>query len=261
MQTGVVVGQYDMKSEEMRPCGILSCGQPHRHGFIIELPDQSLSNVGKICGQRWLATKWNGMLSSYKAAQKQHAGVEALRTAKESADVLMLKASERPKDLARVLRMLEALDQLPADLRSQLASRASLDDGDIFRERKPTQKEIDRAKFHHEPIPHVKREIVAKLDAIKAVAPYSRADYVYQERLPRAVDALRATCADPASTAESISSCCRSLQSALDLLDRAIARALRFFDSTNIGRLGHLVNGAKVMLVEGTDSVQITIAK
>lgn len=261
MQTGAVVGQYDMKSEEMQACGILSCGQPHRHGFIIELPDQSLSNVGKICGQSRLSAKWDGMLSSFKAARKKYSETEALRIEKETADGLMINASERPKELARVLKMLEAFDGLPASLRLQLANRASQNDGVIFRERAPTQKEINQAKFHHEPIPHVKREIVAVLDDIKAVAAHSRADYVHQEKIPRALAALRASCDDATSTAESINQCCKSLQSALELLNTAIDRACRFFDPANIGRLGHLANDAKVTLVEATDSFQITITK
>ena len=32
------------------PCGLKSCRQPHREGYLVELVDGSLTNVGRICG-------------------------------------------------------------------------------------------------------------------------------------------------------------------------------------------------------------------
>lgn len=32
------------------PCGLKSCRQPHREGYLVELADGTLTNVGRICG-------------------------------------------------------------------------------------------------------------------------------------------------------------------------------------------------------------------
>ncbi|EQD60548.1 hypothetical protein B2A_03636, partial [mine drainage metagenome] len=205
MQQGHVVGQYDMTpATDLRPCGITNCAQPHRKGFIIELPNRTLSNVGQVCGRKKLGARWDGMLRSYKDARHRESEIVAEKNARVEAEKLMMEALSFPAALVQVDEMLTAFDTLPPRYKAEIERRAQQGDGRVFLVREPTRQEIDRAKFHGQPVPHRTQTQVATIDSIKAVAPNSRADLIARQRIPRLVNELRKMCNDPAVKASSI---------------------------------------------------------
>lgn len=46
----IITGYY---LNEEYPCGLKSCHQPHREGFLVELEDGNVTNVGWKCGERF----------------------------------------------------------------------------------------------------------------------------------------------------------------------------------------------------------------
>lgn len=253
MLQGQVVGDYDMTPQtDLRRCGITSCAQPHRRGFIIELPDRTLSNVGQVCGRKKLGARWGGMLRSYKDARQRESETVAEKNARIEAEKLIVEALTFPAALVRVEEMLAAFDTLPPRYKAEIERRAQQGDGRVFLVREPTRQEIDRAKFHGQPVPQRTPTQVATIDSIKAVAPNSRADVIARQRIPRLVNELRKMCNDPAVKASSINGQVTSLKGSMDLLKTSIDRAARFFDSKNLSLLGHLFDGAQFHVDHGT---------
>lgn len=85
MRRGNVVGQYSMKGSEMRSCGTASCSQSHKHGFIVELVDGTLSHVERICGKTKLGVEFNKMLVRFRATRKAAAKAQAATAVRDEA--------------------------------------------------------------------------------------------------------------------------------------------------------------------------------
>lgn len=240
MRRGQVVGQYSMKGTEMRPCGIASCSQPHKHGFIVELPDGALSNVGKVCGKNKLGVSFDQMLARYRATRKASAKAQATIAARDEARAAIAEVLRMPTGLQAARALLNTLDSLPSRLKAVLERRATAGDGQIVRRRNPTAEEIRKAKFMGEPRPTAVSEVITNISEIKAVMPVKRADFVAEKRIPQAVEQLEALLADPTATADMIAAKVRVLRDTRNLLDRSIERAARFFTPGNVAKLGYL---------------------
>lgn len=242
MRRGHVVGQYSMKGNDMRPCGIASCSQPHKHGFIVELADGTLSNVGRMCGKSKLGVEFNQMLVRYRATRKAAAKAKAVGAMRDEARAAIVAASTVPVGLQTAKALLTTLDSLPPRMKAVLERHAMAGDGQIVRRRDPTPEEIRRAKFMGDPRPAAVSEVITNIGEIKAVAPVNRADFVAEKRIPQAVEQLETLIADPAATADAIAAKIRVLRDTRDLLDRSIERTARFFAPGNVARLGYFEN-------------------
>lgn len=240
MRRGAVVGQYSMNGGDLRPCGIASCSQPHKHGFIVELPDGTLSHVGKICGKNKLGVAFNQMLVRFRKTRKAAAKAQAASKVRDEARDTIAEALVMPSGLPATKALLDTLNSLTPGMRASLERRAATNDSQIVRMRDPTREEVNRAKFMHDRIPTTVSETIASIDEIKAVAPNSRADVVAEQRIPRLAAELSAMVADLSVDADSIASKIRTLRDARNLLDRSIERAARFFVPGNVAKLGFL---------------------
>ena len=168
MLKGMVVGQYEMSpASDLRPCGIANCSRPHRHGFIIELADGRVSNVGRDCGRQKFGARWNQMVKRFRAARKAQTAREATELVRAEASDVLAHANERPTQLDRTRAQLAALDTLPATVREDLLRRAQQVGGErITQYREPTREEVNRAKFHHQPIPTRTEHLVGTIQAM-----------------------------------------------------------------------------------------------
>ena len=240
MRRGNVVGQYSMKGSDMRPCGIASCSQPHKHGFIVELSDGTLSNVGRRCGKTKLGVECNRMLVRFRAIRKAAAKAQAAVGARDEARVAIAQALTMHPELQAAKALLNTLDSLTPRMKAALDRRAAEGDSQIVRWRAPTHEEVKKAKFMGAPTPTTVRETVANIDEIRAVAPNSRADFIADKRIPQAVAELAAMVADASTDTDVIAAKARALRGTRDLLDRSIERAVRFFVPGNVAKLGYL---------------------
>ena len=57
VKLGKVVGEYSMPTEE--PCGLPSCHQKHRHGFVIRLTSNDETHLGRHCGRKHFGQEWS----------------------------------------------------------------------------------------------------------------------------------------------------------------------------------------------------------
>ena len=242
MRRGNVVGQYSMKGSDMRPCGIASCSQPHKHGFIVELVDGTLSHVGRICGKHKLGVEFNQMLVRFRATRKAAAKAHAATAIREEAKAAIAEALKMPSELQAAKALLSTLDSLPPKMKAVLERRAAAGDSQIIRWRDPTPEEVKKAKFMGNPSPTTVSQVIANIDEIRAVAPNSRADFIAEKRIPQAVAQLTAMTTDAATDADAIAAKIQVLRETRDLLDRSIERIARFFAPANVVKLGYLEN-------------------
>ncbi len=240
MRKGNVVGQYSMKGSDLRPCGIASCSQPHKHGFIVELADQTLSNVGRICGKHKLGVEFNQMLVRYRATRKAMAKAQAAGVVRDEAMAAVADAQMMPPMLQAAKALLGSLDSLTPRMRAVLERRAASGDSQITRLRDPTSEEVKKAKFLGDPRPTTVSEVVATIDEIRAVAPNNRVDFIAEKRIPLAIEQLTAMVADALTDSDAIALKTRVLRETRDLLDRSIERTTRFFSPGNVAKLGYL---------------------
>jgi hypothetical protein len=241
MLNGFIVGQYEMlPTSDLRPCGIANCSRAHRHGFIVELADGCLSNVGRDCGRLKFGARWNQLIKRYRAAKKTESLVQAVETLRRDARALLEMVVMVPNGLSFARERLGAFDALPNVLRDSLTRRAQSGADRIMRSREPTREEVDRAKFHGKKIPTRTEETIGVIRAIKAVAPNSRADLIADVRLPQRVRELSELVADSRAEADAISAKIRALNETQGLLRSAIARTLEFFVPENYALFRHL---------------------
>lgn len=249
MRHGNVVGQYSMKGSDLRPCGIASCSQPHKHGFIVELTDGTLSNVGRVCGKNKLGVAFNQMLARYRTTRKAAAKAKAGQAVRDEARAIIAEALTMPAELQATKALLGALDSLPPRLRNILERRAASGDNQIWRLRDPTEDEIKKAKFRGDSRPRTVRELIANIDEIRAVAPVTRVDFIAEKRLLQAVGQLTSTIDDPEADSDSVAAKTRILRETRELLDRSIERTKQFFTPGNIAKLGYLESVAAPLRV------------
>lgn len=241
MVTGMLVGQYEMSPAlGLRACGIASCSKGHRHGFIVELPDGRVSNVGRDCGRMKFGALWTRLLKRFRAEKKKLNAQEALENVRAEGKALLASVHLLPAQLQQVREQLAALNSLPVDLREELSRRAQAGTDRIVQWREPTREEVDRAKFHGKRIPIRTEHLVGVIRSIKAVAPHSRADTTADVRLPKRIRELQEAFDNSQVTADELQQKIRALKEAWALLELGISRAADFFTSDNIAILRHL---------------------
>jgi hypothetical protein len=184
MIKGDLVGDYEMaRSDGLRPCGILKCETDHRHGYIVQMPDQRLSHVGRDCGKTQFGESWARKRKAFTTARNEAAKLKAideLKASMQSAidgwpafDSLYLQSARQA---------LTRFDQLPETLRSTLENRAHSGDVKMPAWRAPTDDELRQAKFHGDKAPVRIQFDRGPLKGLRGINRKSRVDYLIDQQ-------------------------------------------------------------------------------
>jgi hypothetical protein len=192
--TGELTGDYEMApSDGLRPCGILKCETDHRHGYIVLLPDQRLSHVGRHCGQTHFGESWSRKRKALTDAQKLAAKIKAVDELKAA---IRAKLDQWPvfdtpaHEGARLA--LARFDRLPEKLRSSLESRAQSGDVAVHDWRTPTDDDKRLAKLHGQKLPTSIRFDRSPLQGLRGINRRSRVDYLIDQRGPSLIHEAQA---------------------------------------------------------------------
>ncbi len=183
---GDLAGDYEMAAGDgMRPCGILKCETDHRHGYVILLPDQRLSHVGRDCGKTHFGESWSSKRKALTDAQKQAAKTKALDELKTSirAEIAQWPAFDAPA-IQDARRTLAHFDRLPEKLRSGLENRAQSGDVAVPGFRAPTDDDKRLAKLHEQRLPASIQFERGPLQGLRGINRKSRIDYLIDQRGP-----------------------------------------------------------------------------
>jgi len=131
---GDLAGDYEVASSDgLRPCGILKCETDHRHGYIVLLPDQRLSHVGRDCGRTHFGESWSRKRKAFTEAQKQAAKIKAVDELKTAIRARLDRWPVFDTPAYEGARLaLAHFDRLPEKVRSSLESRAQSGDVAVY---------------------------------------------------------------------------------------------------------------------------------
>jgi hypothetical protein len=109
-----IVDEYKLADEALK-CGLPSCRQPHKQGYIVELSDGRQARVGHICGKQRFGNGWREKVAEHRRDRKRQAfrrrvaPMDAL--AREALDALASWNSpiRQLDDFARELRQFDDL--------------------------------------------------------------------------------------------------------------------------------------------------------
>jgi len=96
------------------PCGLKNCRQPHKDGFLVELEDGNVSNVGHICGQQFG--------EKFAAEQRRYAEHEIRPNAIHNIQEVIPKIQGMRQDLDRLASEADRLSRCKQGMRSQFPS-------------------------------------------------------------------------------------------------------------------------------------------
>ena len=210
MVKGKLVGDYEMHPKSgMQPCGIEQCHKEHRHGYVVELPDGGLSNIGRYCGKRHFGADWARVKSTFSKEKREQAKTAAQRELRARLEIQISDWRPVESDETTWARAtLKSFNLLPRELRQALESRAMQGDTSIPIWRDETDEELRRRAFYQKDDKKVARRRVqderGPLLGLPGIRPDWRVDRILDERIPALLAEARALLerADGASTDE-----------------------------------------------------------
>lgn len=160
----IITGYY-LNSEF--PCGLTGCHQPHKEGYLVELEDGHVSNVGWKCGAHF-GEKFTTERNLYV---EQELRPNAIRTVQEVAQRIQGMRKELDHLTAEADRLSRCKDGLRfqfAKLYPELVRRAHSGNDRVTEQAVRTQKEIDDLQAMN---PSTRRELLRYREDFRGVLP------------------------------------------------------------------------------------------
>jgi hypothetical protein len=248
MITGKIAGDYEMQAKTgLRPCGILKCETDHRHGYVIRLPDDSLSYVGRECGKTLFGRDWVQQRRDYTRTKNEQARVAALAELRDELRARISSGVEPETDQLKWARAaLAAFDSLFVPLRDTLRNRADQGDTAVLIPRLETEREVRERKFRASDetrniTPRKILALVGRLQGLPGIRSSSRVDRVLDVQIPTALNSARAVVDDLAASPDEIQAVMRRLDAARRDVEPAIRHLRAFVERDNLKLLPHLL--------------------
>jgi hypothetical protein len=265
MTKGVLVGDYEMSPREgMKPCGIEECETDHRYGFIVRMPDNRLSHVGRYCGKKHFGENWNRVRKALSVARKQIAKEQAIVELKVAIQAMLDSWPAFDSAQLRAARSaLAEFDQLPEKLRSTLEIRASEGDVAVPGWRAPTEDEKKKAKFLG--LKKLDRITFERgpLQGLRGIYSKTRVDDLLDRQSPALVRAAKSLIADPDADSEALNSMRRRLLSFPGEVESSLRKLHAFLDNNNLMVATYLLAaqdlGIEELRYEATDAAGFVI--
>jgi len=243
MIKGDLAGDYEMAaSDGMRPCGILRCETDHRHGYVVLLPDQRLSHVGRDCGKTQFGETWSGKRKALTDAQKLAAKIKAVDELKASirAEIDQWPVFDTPAhDGARLA--LANFDRLPEKLRTSLENRAQSGDVAVSGFRAPTDDDKRLAKLHGQRVPASIQFERGPLQGLRGINRKSRIDYLIDHHGPALIREARALIDTADITSDVLNTMLRRLTAFPDGVATSLKQLLVFLTDANLKVVTYLL--------------------
>lgn len=160
-----IVTRYFLEVEY--PCGLKGCHQPHKEGFLVELEDGGVSNVGWKCGERFG--------EKFLVEKKRYAEMELRPKAIVLVQEVVQKIRAMRTELARLDVDADRLSQFKRGLRSRLPNlykalerRAHGSDARVTEQLERTEQEIQDLLALN---PGVVRERVRYREEVRGTLP------------------------------------------------------------------------------------------
>ena len=239
MTTGRLVQAYHMDQKQgKQPCG-MDCQTPHYFGYLVELPDGRISNVGHNCGKKHFGAQWTVQTGNVRARAKAVASATAVRERRAEA---LLALKETPgisaAELERGRAMLAAFEALPKLVKEKLETRARENDGVLHKQRPPSAVELAEAAKNKTHAPMV-AVYAAKLVGLRGIHPQKRFD-VQLDRIQGRRSALETALARESASADELSAEIRQLREANAAPAVALEELRQFFSESNLANLRYL---------------------
>jgi hypothetical protein len=243
MIKGDLAGDYEMAvSDGMRPCGILRCETDHRHGYVVLLPDQRLSHVGRDCGKTQFGESWSGKRKALTDAQKLAAKIKAVDELKASirAEIAQWPAFDAPV-IQDARRALTHFDRLPEKLRTSLENRAQSGDVAVPGFRAPTDDDKRLAKLHGQRVPASIQFERGPLQGLRGVNRKSRIDYLIDHHGPALIREAEALIDTPDIRSDDLNTMLRRLTAFPDGVATSVKHLNTFLTDANLKVVTYLL--------------------
>jgi len=249
---GDLVGDYEMApGDGMRPCGILKCETHHRHGYVVLMPDQQLSHVGRNCGKTHFGASWSAKRKALTAAQKLAAKTKAIDELKMA---IRSKIGQWPAFDAPVIQRarlaLRQFDRLPETLRSSLENRAQSGDAAVHGFRTPTDEDKRLAKLHGQKLPNSVRFERGPLQGLHGINRKSRIDYLIDHHGPELIREAQAMVDAPDTGSDGLNTMLRSLIAFPDGVAISLRHLHTFLTDANLKVVTYLFATQDLGLIE-----------
>lgn len=248
---GDLVGDYEMAAGDgMRPCGILKCETNHRYGYVVLMPDQRLSHVGRDCGKTHFGASWSAKRKALTAAQKLAAKTKAIDELKMSirAEIGQWPTFDAP--LVQEARLaLSQFDRLPEKLRSSLENRAQSGDVAVQGFRAPTDDDKRLAKLHNQKLPSSIRFERGPLQGLRGINRKSRIDYLIDHHGSALIREAQAMVDAPDIGSDGLNTMLRRLTAFPDSVATSLKHLHTFLTDANLKVVTYLLVAQDIGLI------------
>jgi hypothetical protein len=142
-----IIGNYVFPSDV--PCGLSSCHQGHRRGYLVATNSGVVTNLGHVCGKNYFGVDFESMRRVFDREMRIRSYREQLAAFKLRIPELLdsideLRSRERGANwVNRGIRILMSPDGLPHGIRRMLQVMARTSEDRLFIERAMTERERD----------------------------------------------------------------------------------------------------------------------
>ena len=160
----IVTGYY-LTSEY--PCGLKSCHQPHREGFLVELADGNVTNVGWKCGEGF-GDKFTVERTRYAERELRPKAIRNIQSALPKLRGMQQEIMHLAAEADRLSQCKQGMRSLLPKLYRELEHRAHSGNDRVVELVERTKKDIDNL---HEMNPGSSRERLRYREEMRGVLP------------------------------------------------------------------------------------------
>lgn len=135
----IITGYY---LNEEYPCGLKSCHQPHRDGFLVELEDGNVTNVGWKCGERF-GDKFSVERTRYAEREMRPKAIRIVQDTIPKLHGMRQEMTHLATEADRLSQCKQGMRSLFPKLYRELERRAHSGNDRIAEQVERTKKEVD----------------------------------------------------------------------------------------------------------------------
>jgi len=244
-----IIGSYVFGSEV--PCGLSSCHQGHRRGYLVATSTGVVTNLGHVCGKSYFGVDFESMRRAFDREMRIQSYREQLAAFKLRIPELLesieeLRFRERGADwVNRGAKALLAPGELPEQIRSALQTMVRAADDRIFLIREATAREREivaqqqRDRDDEKGGPRYVREQIGTLAGIQALQADADLREILIIDLEAGLDRLAAMDVDSAQERELSreSRWASEVEGKLDRVGRIVAAGAALLERANLTQL------------------------
>lgn len=177
-----IIGSYVLPYEV--PCGLSTCHQPHKSGYLVSTNGKKVTNIGNVCGKNNFQVEFQTLRNKFNKDIRIKSQKESLTAFKRQipdfeSRVFFLREDERGADwIHRNVTKLQSPDKgIPEKVRNELYRMNRSDNGALNIQRLATHEERELEKIKNEgnkyfrlPNPYYIEEKIGFIEGIAALS-------------------------------------------------------------------------------------------